>query len=141
MSNSIACPKCIAPLVLKEAEGHIGFRCAQCDGLWLPGKYLASLQHIYTFNADDFRTHLAGTRTPAPQAAPCPSCGQYLAVSRLKDIELDWCERCGGVWFDKSELTRLVTYQHQLTRGQKIAMGALDGVQVVALLMGLFSGG
>ena len=35
----------------------------------------------------------------------CPKCpGSRLVASRVGDIELDRCEQCGGIWFDKHEL-------------------------------------
>ena len=35
----------------------------------------------------------------------CPKCpGSRLVAARVGDIELDRCEQCGGIWFDKHEL-------------------------------------
>ena len=113
------CPKCRALLTLNETEGHIGFNCANCHGLWLPGKFVASHHHGYDFNVESFRKSLAENRL-STTTGHCPSCDHQLIVSLVKEIELDWCDRCGGVWFDKTELTRLVTFQHQLTSGQKV---------------------
>lgn len=105
------CPKCNNSLALNEAEGHIGFICSRCSGIWLPTDYLDSLQHMHTFNARDFKVALANSRINTRQKESCPACNQLLAASIMNKIELDWCEKCGGVWFDRQELMKLVTHR------------------------------
>jgi Zn-finger nucleic acid-binding protein len=34
----------------------------------------------------------------------CPECRQAMIIVEHHRIELDYCPRCGGVWFDASEL-------------------------------------
>ena len=67
------------------------------------------------------------TPTPAPEPAPtpslpCPACGQKLKAQSYKgypatglisvasSVELDECERCGGLWFDHGELETLSSF-------------------------------
>lgn len=38
------------------------------------------------------------------QVLACPRCTQSLHAQPFGSIELDWCRRCGGLWFDRSEL-------------------------------------
>jgi len=38
----------------------------------------------------------------------CPVCGEALAVVGFKDIEMDLCYPCRGVWLDKGELEQLL---------------------------------
>ena len=38
----------------------------------------------------------------------CPVCKSDMIVVEHKDIELDYCLECGGVWFDSGELTLLL---------------------------------
>ena len=33
----------------------------------------------------------------------CPKCGSSLIVVERNKIELDWCHKCGGFWFDADE--------------------------------------
>lgn len=105
------CPKCNLALTLNDAEGHIGFTCADCEGVWLPSNYLESLKHLHDFSAEIFMESLKKLRTETSSKRACPSCNQTLETSTTNKIELDWCKLCGGVWFDRQELTRLVTFK------------------------------
>ncbi|MFQ6131430.1 MAG: zf-TFIIB domain-containing protein [Armatimonadota bacterium] len=37
----------------------------------------------------------------------CPICGRPLLQRRVADLYVDGCNDCGGVWFDRNELTAL----------------------------------
>ena len=37
----------------------------------------------------------------------CPDCREPLAVTTVAGVAVDGCQGCGGVWFDRGELTRL----------------------------------
>ena len=37
----------------------------------------------------------------------CPDCERLLEIVRLGTLELDLCNYCGGLWFDRNELERL----------------------------------
>lgn len=134
------CPYCNVSLAIEEAEGHIGFVCEKCQGIWLPHKYLISLRHNYIFEPQSLLAELASCRAKTPRGGDCPSCGKALDSSRVKGIELEWCERCNGVWFDQHELTKLVTFQNQLTPTQQAVEDASTAVQVVGSLLELISG-
>jgi Zn-finger nucleic acid-binding protein len=38
----------------------------------------------------------------------CPRCKSSLTARNREGIEIDICEKCGGIWFDKGELGKLV---------------------------------
>jgi Zn-finger nucleic acid-binding protein len=38
----------------------------------------------------------------------CPACKSRMIVVEYKNIELDWCHNCQGVWFDSTELELLL---------------------------------
>jgi Zn-finger nucleic acid-binding protein len=39
----------------------------------------------------------------------CPNCAnQTLVTSQRRDIEIDHCPNCGGVWLDRGELEKIV---------------------------------
>ena len=38
----------------------------------------------------------------------CPACDSLMIVVEYKQIELDYCPECHGVWFDKGELELLL---------------------------------
>ena len=35
----------------------------------------------------------------------CPSCMATMAPSKLRNVTLDRCATCGGIWFDNAELS------------------------------------
>jgi Zn-finger nucleic acid-binding protein len=40
----------------------------------------------------------------------CPNCvTQALMTSQRRDIEIDHCPKCGGVWLDRGELEKIVS--------------------------------
>ena len=38
----------------------------------------------------------------------CPGCREEMLVLELQNIEIDYCEKCGGIWLDEGELENLV---------------------------------
>ena len=46
----------------------------------------------------------AGTST-----MKCPRCGGDLQESKLDEVSIDMCEKCGGVWLDSGELEQLTS--------------------------------
>lgn len=38
----------------------------------------------------------------------CPACQDVIFVIEYDDIELDYCQQCRGVWFDRGELDLLL---------------------------------
>jgi uncharacterized protein with PIN domain len=37
----------------------------------------------------------------------CPRCDGTLKESKVEDVTIDTCEKCGGVWLDSGELEQL----------------------------------
>lgn len=124
------CPKCNGILSAKESEGHIGFVCEICNGMWIPNKYIESLKHNYIFDPANFIETLSESYTETEHT--CPSCNTNLHHSIFKEIELEWCKSCNGVWFDKNELNSLVElHKKETTAGE----GLLVGVELFALFL------
>ena len=44
--------------------------------------------------------------------ANCPRCGALLRTERHGAIEIDRCDRCGDLWFDRTELVTFFAYYH-----------------------------
>lgn len=66
-------------------------------------------------------------------------CKAPLTRSAVKETELDWCQKCQGVWFDKSELTKLVTFEHQMTPAQQTVWDSAQIVEGVGHILSLIS--
>ena len=43
----------------------------------------------------------------------CPKCDGTLIEADFKDIKIDVCDRCTGVWLDAGELTQIVTKEDE----------------------------
>lgn len=54
---------------------------------------------------------MVGQRTKKELLLACPRCEGALQRIRRRDLALDVCRRCGGVWFDRAELDGL-RHQH-----------------------------
>jgi Zn-finger nucleic acid-binding protein len=42
----------------------------------------------------------------------CVKCDGRLVTVRVDDIDVDQCDRCGGLWFDAHELERVLRLRH-----------------------------
>ena len=40
----------------------------------------------------------------------CPRCDGSLVESKVDEVSIDTCERCGGVWLDSGELEQLTKH-------------------------------
>ena len=38
----------------------------------------------------------------------CPSCKVDLVMTERKDVEIDYCPKCRGVWLDRGELDKII---------------------------------
>jgi Zn-finger nucleic acid-binding protein len=72
------CPLCHRPTSASAA------RCVHCD------------RRIVKFHQRD-----------PDRPLHCPDCGKVAEIVRLGTLELDLCDACGGLWFDRNELERL----------------------------------
>gem|GEM_PF-5290127 len=103
--------------------GETGFHeCASCHGIWLgePVQKIvlqASVHHRMAPGA-------LAVAAASGRSFLCPECQEPLGVFRVKDVELDRCRRCKGVWFDAGEFTALAAVGAPLT--QKVAEQAKD---------------
>lgn len=38
----------------------------------------------------------------------CPKCARTLRATKVREVEVDRCKRCRGIWCDRGELTELL---------------------------------
>ncbi|PCI46604.1 MAG: hypothetical protein COB51_06920 [Moraxellaceae bacterium] len=125
------CPKCKGTLRVEQAEGHIGFRCELCKGIWLSNKYLKSLELTHDFNAEEFISQL-GLLPRAKLKILCLECSNNLYEVSVSGLEIDFCKSCSGIWFDKSELSRLITQHKDSGKGAVLVSGFFDVLSAIA---------
>lgn len=104
------CPKCAARELseLPSAAGSGTWRCLGCSGLWVLPSALNIQSALEALDAQD-------QPPPAPRVedqrtGQCPDGHGLLRRARVTFHDpyfLERCSRCGGVWFDAGEWTRL----------------------------------
>ncbi len=103
------CPKCESTLVAKLFREVEVDRCPKCHGIWfdkdeLPdffGLTRRELRHLQRGRLDEQLNHLEGE---------CPRDGKPLlrVISpQNKQVVIDACATCSGVWLDDGELKKL----------------------------------
>ena len=103
----LKCPHDNEPLTVRQAEGHIGYLCESCRGVWLPKRYLETIKHSHEYSAEYFLASLRSQQS-IRTTLPCPQgCGP-LESSESQQIRLESCGACDGVWLDSSELRLLL---------------------------------
>ena len=91
------CPHHGTVLMEKHAGKLRVWHCVGCSGLWLPaGAFHAGVGHVSV------------TGRGRPSGLSCPADGQALTALSHRGIEVDVCGRCGGVWFDRGELQKIL---------------------------------
>ena len=47
----------------------------------------------------------------------CPNCNETLLMTERHQVEIDYCPICRGVWLDKGELDKLMSYAADQNKG------------------------
>lgn len=89
------CPRCQVPLQ-RRAEDNSSFECASCGGLLVTPSVLQQKLLTDTVSTEASSSELA-------DALRCPKCATSMSVFRLGAFEIDRCQTCGGIWFDRGE--------------------------------------
>ena len=105
------CPACKSPLREKGAGDMTVDVCyGGCGGIWFDAK---ELQRVNARAAATLHTiwniPVGNVKLTDPRI--CPRCPEQLLerkwFSELKQVEIDECPKCGGVWLDAGEFTRI----------------------------------
>ena len=103
------CPKCSAG-ALAAFEGTVALRCATCSGFWVPPEALGAPEVVALLGQHDLRP--TGPLEQDHRTGPCPEGHGLLRRARATNDDpffLERCPRCGGVWFDPGEWSRLAS--------------------------------
>ena len=98
------CPKCNNEKIIEHSLGSGIYQCGNCSSHWLDYKPVESyLVERDEMTAKAFRTiwDLKSEKSPALK---CPLDHSDLHLFSYKEIELDFCMECKGLWFDVFEL-------------------------------------
>lgn len=105
------CPKCQAPsLRTHTVEGVQIDRCERCGGIWFDASELEALVRMKRVSLASIRKG-PGREELNQKRGYCPRDGDALlrAYSASdRDLILDTCPRCRGLWLDGGELDELL---------------------------------
>lgn len=105
----MTCPKCGGELQRVRAAATEVDRCPGCGGVWCDDRELQALLDAPGEALTALRGGTGGDFDQ--QAAACPRDGARLTrmfSSRTRDVTVDACPDCRGIWLDGGELERLV---------------------------------
>lgn len=138
-SKQVKCPIDGSLMVRHKQGGLVVDACPQCNGMWFAADTLAHLREKPELDAlrsgihESERTRRKGYRT-------CPACLRpHMSIVRVRGVEVDRCERCGGLWFDAGELAGIRTQSRsglsvsQPLRPRRAGESLVDGVADVVL--------
>ncbi|MBI3097073.1 MAG: M48 family metalloprotease [Planctomycetes bacterium] len=103
----ISCPRCREPLVETLTKRSVLMDvCAECEGIWLDAGEPLHFSRDRAKTAALLEQSLIDEK---PSPLTCPRCGGSCVLGGLgaRDLKVDRCTRCRGMWFDQGELDRL----------------------------------
>jgi uncharacterized protein len=113
------CPKCNGELEEKIVENVTVHVCWVCEGIWFDA---GELDKVLDSDALDFenidvgRKELEGTGLAKEmidefnkKIGKCPRCADGTAMDKVKskNVLIDMCKKCHGVWLDGGEIQHL----------------------------------
>lgn len=101
------CPKCGAT-ALQPLEGSLVLSCPKCQGFWVPPLGFEELGIIDRLKQRDKQP--SGSLEQDLRTGVCPEGHGLLRRARVTNEDryfLERCARCGGVWFDPGDWSRL----------------------------------
>lgn len=108
------CPKCDNRLLTAVRAGGIEVdHCQDCGGIWLDQSELPRLLAVDPADVRELRRGRDRNRANAVRG-DCPRCQkEMLRVSSAlnKQVTVDSCPDCGGVWLDGGEFDKLLSGQ------------------------------
>ena len=107
-TQPIDCPRCRIALVRPEVRDL--WRCAGCAGeLVAEGELIAELLRVAPDLVPEGTPRLpTRSRAPTGPPAPCPVCRATMQPVFLGGIDVDRCHADELIWFDASELARVL---------------------------------
>lgn len=104
LPDTLTCPKCNGEMRIQRYPENDAYRCAGCQGLWLPLMAHEQLEE----RADDIDTvQYQGTSAPETRTLMCPHC-EFVPLIRMVDVEqpgihFESCKTCYGRYYDAGE--------------------------------------
>ena len=100
------CPKCRNEIHEMRIEGVDLDFCSSCKGIWFDKDEMAFMLEL----PDDMPQIEEVKKEARKTNFECPRCGNKLEEMKFieaRDLLLDRCPKCKGIWLDKGELPKV----------------------------------
>ncbi|MEK7794794.1 MAG: zf-TFIIB domain-containing protein [Candidatus Hydrogenedentota bacterium] len=118
------CPVCRKqPMLVLEYEQVEVDYCEQCRGVWLDRGEVELLFGNAEACAEFLTLGSPAAARKGEKPRRCPECGRKMTKESTEGhvpISFDHCPRCGGMWFDRGELDRVLNQPEALAAGVKV---------------------
>ena len=110
------CPKCKRQCDPIRYEGVRIYNCGPCGGHWMEEARLSVILERREIDMPDpVKREMVriAEESDSAQQLWCITCGCAMKKDAFKhwpEIQLDYCERCGGIWLDRGELEKCQIY-------------------------------
>jgi len=134
----VNCPSCESSLIENEIQTYTVFSCDNCNGIWVPGSQIKRILREQSM-------------PPSMNAIPVLSeggdeyetkrlCSKHrdikLKAHSVRGVEIDICNECNGVFFDKNEFEEVFRSQEKSTSTKVAEYTALE--IVFQMFLGIF---
>ncbi|MEW8383380.1 MAG: zf-TFIIB domain-containing protein [Candidatus Thiodiazotropha taylori] len=135
------CPRCIEKMENTNIQDVDAHTCFYCNGVWVGGQSLRVIlqQECDSQLNQDIHKSLESIKLGKVDRY-CPECeNQRLLQISLRDIELDLCPQCNGIYFDEGELKMLLPQLENRSKSSGLGSYLIgEGVYwaILAILIG-----
>jgi len=99
------CPNCKEKMESSNLNKVDVKNCLYCEGSWIDANAISEILSSEAIAPDftEFTLELKSTARKESERT-CPTCIKPLFISNYREIELDCCPACDGVFFDQGEV-------------------------------------
>ena len=110
--QDLPCPACDHQMTCSQSSGVEYDECLNCLGLWLDKGELQQLARAEMLPHRLLHGRLDGSLSPLrPEGTrSCPRCAKVMSVMTVREVRLDFCADCQGLFLDHGELLRFLEH-------------------------------
>ncbi len=116
------CPGCSERMEPSNASGVKTHTCLYCNGIWISG---ASMDQLFSLEGrfDQISTLLNDTGDATSSRKCCPACVETsLHILTVRDVQIDVCMSCHGVFLDEGEIRALLPTRHSADKNPVLGL-------------------
>lgn len=132
------CPNCESRLKENKIQMYEVFSCDNCNGVWVPGNQIERILREHSMPPS--MNALPVLKEGGAEFDTKRLCSKHrkikLKAYSIKGVEIDICNECNGVFFDKNKFEEVFRSQEKSTSTKVVEYSALE--IVFQIFMGLF---